>query len=109
MVSHPWIYNEGAVCFREVAGPSSLLDLGSELPEVIIVCINGTTLLISADGQTTTKVPMVYIAVFASASDLDNAIDFRDLGGVKKLLSLFFSECSEINFSIIFKALERIW
>ena len=54
------MYKEGAVCFREIIKPGNLLDLGSELPEVMMVCDSRIMELISADEQTIiTKDPIV--------------------------------------------------
>ena len=36
VVTQPWIYKEGTVCFGETVGPCNLFNLGSELPEVIM-------------------------------------------------------------------------
>ena len=46
------MYKEGAVCFREIVKPGNLLNLGSELPEVMMVCIIRVMELTSADEQT---------------------------------------------------------
>ena len=54
------MYKEGAVCFREIIKPGNLLDLGSELPEVMMVCDSRIMELTSADEQTIiTKDPIV--------------------------------------------------
>ena len=51
------IYKEGAVCFREIVKSGNL---GSELPEVMMVCIIRVMELTSADEQTIiTKDPIV--------------------------------------------------
>ena len=54
------MYKEGAVCFREIVKPGNLLNLGSELPEVMMVCNIRVMELTSADEQTIiTKDPIV--------------------------------------------------
>ena len=54
------MYKEGAVCFREIIKPSNLVNLGSELPEVMMVCDSRIMELTSADEQTIiTKDPIV--------------------------------------------------
>jgi len=105
------MYKEGAVCFREAVGPGNLLNLGSEFPEVIMVCNSGVIAFISAAGQTITKDPIVYTAVTASDSNLDMTAALLPflLGGVKKLPDLFASEASKIYFSKICEALGRSW
>lgn len=105
MVTHAWMYNEGAACLRETVGTGNLSNIGSEFPDVIMVCKSEVTEFISAVGQTIAKDPMVYTAVTASDNNMHIFAAFLPflllLGGVKKLLSLLASELAVMYFSII--------
>ena len=59
IVPQAWIYKDGTVCFGETVGPGNLFNLGSELPENIMVCNSGVMAFTSADWQTVTKDPIV--------------------------------------------------
>lgn len=46
------MYKEGDVCFREIVKPGNLLNLGLELPKVMMVCNSKVMELTSADEKT---------------------------------------------------------